>query len=74
LGHPSLLSGRAAFAPFSVPHSVASFRTWLASRPHEKHWELIAGIPLKTTTVERRRRRIASNLESPTLTQSKITT
>ena len=44
--------------------SVASFRAWLTSRPNEEHWELIAGVPVMTTAVERRHRRITSNLES----------
>jgi Uma2 family endonuclease len=42
--------------------SVASFRAWLASRPDEEHWELIAGVPVMTTALARRHRRIASNL------------
>ena len=42
--------------------SVASFRAWLASRPDEEHWELIAGVPVMTTALERRHRRIAYNL------------
>ena len=29
--------------------SVASFRTWLASRPDEEHWELIEGVPMLMT-------------------------
>ena len=44
--------------------SVASFRTWLASRPDEEHWELIEGVPMMTTALNRRHQRIASNLES----------
>jgi Uma2 family endonuclease len=44
--------------------SVASYRTWLASRPDEEHWELIEGIPMMMTPPNRRHQRIASNLES----------
>ena len=44
--------------------SVASFRTWLASRPDEEHWELIEGVPVMMTPPNRRHQRIASNLES----------
>jgi hypothetical protein len=44
--------------------SVASFRTWLASRPDEEHWELIEGVPMMTTPPNRLHQRIASNLES----------
>ena len=29
--------------------SVASFRTWLESRPDEEHWELIEGVPMMVT-------------------------
>jgi Uma2 family endonuclease len=43
--------------------SVASFRTWLASRPDEEHWELIGGVPVMMTPPNRRHQRIASNLE-----------
>jgi Uma2 family endonuclease len=44
--------------------SVASFRAWLASRPDEEHWELIAGVPMMTTAIERAHRRTVSNLEN----------
>jgi Uma2 family endonuclease len=44
--------------------SVASFRTWLASRPDEEHWELIEGVPMMMAPPNRRHQRIASNLES----------
>jgi Uma2 family endonuclease len=44
--------------------SVASFRTWLASRPDEEHWELIEGVPMMMTPPNRRHQRIASNLET----------
>jgi Uma2 family endonuclease len=44
--------------------SVASFRTWLTSRPDEEHWELIEGVPMMMTPPNRRHQRIASNLES----------
>src|SRR5712691_10756286 len=44
--------------------SVASFRTWLGSRPDEEHWELIEGVPMMMTPPNRRHQRIASNLES----------
>jgi Uma2 family endonuclease len=44
--------------------SVPSFRTWLASRPDEEHWELIEGVPMMMTPPNRRHQRIASNLES----------
>jgi Uma2 family endonuclease len=44
--------------------SVASFRTWLESRPEEEHWELIEGLPMMMTPPNRRHQRIASNLES----------
>ena len=43
--------------------SVASFRTWLVSRPDEEHWELIEGVPMMMTPPNRRHQRIASNLE-----------
>lgn len=45
-------------------HSVASFRTWLGSRPDEERWELIEGVPMMRTPPNRRHQRIASNLES----------
>jgi Uma2 family endonuclease len=44
--------------------SVASFRTWLESRPDEEHWELIEGVPMMMTPPNRRHQRIASNLEN----------
>ncbi|MGB6535963.1 MAG: Uma2 family endonuclease [Xanthobacteraceae bacterium] len=44
--------------------SVSSFRTWLASRPEEEHWELIEGVPTMMTPPNRRHQRIAGNLES----------
>lgn len=44
--------------------SVASFRTWLTSRPDEEHWELIEGVPMMMTPPNRRHQRIASNLET----------
>lgn len=44
--------------------SVASFRTWLASRPDEEHWELIEGVPMVMTPPNCRHQRIASTLES----------
>lgn len=44
--------------------SVASFRTWLESRPDEEHWELIEGAPMMMTPPNRRHQRIASNLEA----------
>ncbi|MGA8615259.1 MAG: Uma2 family endonuclease [Xanthobacteraceae bacterium] len=44
--------------------SVASFRTWLESRPDEEHWELIEGVPMMMTPPNRRHQRIASNLEA----------
>jgi Uma2 family endonuclease len=44
--------------------SVASFRTWLESRPEEEHWELMEGVPMMMTPPNRRHQRIASNLES----------
>jgi Uma2 family endonuclease len=44
--------------------SVASFRTWLLSRPDEEHWELVEGIPTMMTPPNRRHQRIASNLET----------
>jgi Uma2 family endonuclease len=43
--------------------SVASFRGWLASRPDEEHWELIAGVPMMMTPPDRRHQRIVTNLE-----------
>jgi len=43
--------------------SVASFRTWLTSRPEEEHWELIEGVPMMVNPRNRRHQRIASNLE-----------
>src|ERR1700722_1055423 len=44
--------------------SVASFRTWLTSRPDEEHWELIEGVPMMMGPPNRRHQRIASNLEA----------
>src|SRR5580704_5559518 len=44
--------------------SVASFRTWLKSRPNEERWELIEGVPMMMAPPNRRHQRIASNLES----------
>lgn len=44
--------------------SVASFRTWLESRPEEEHWELLEGVPMMMTPPNRRHQRIASNLEA----------
>jgi len=44
--------------------SVASFRSWLTSRPDEEHWELIEGIPMMMAPPNRRHQRIAANLES----------
>jgi Uma2 family endonuclease len=44
--------------------SVASFRTWLVSRPDEEHWELIEGVPTMMTPPNRRHQRITSNLEA----------
>jgi Uma2 family endonuclease len=44
--------------------SVASFRTWLESRPDEEHWELIGGVPVMMTRPNRRHQRITSNLEA----------
>jgi hypothetical protein len=38
--------------------SVASFRTWLASRPDEERWELIGGVPTMMTPPSRRHQRI----------------
>lgn len=43
--------------------SVASFRTWLKSRPDEEHWELVEGIPMMMTPPNRRHQRVATNLE-----------
>jgi Uma2 family endonuclease len=42
--------------------SVATFRSWLASRPDEEHWELIEGVPMMATP-NRRHQRIVTNLE-----------
>jgi Uma2 family endonuclease len=44
--------------------SVASFRTWLRSRPDEEHWELIEGLPMMMTPPSRRHQRIVWNLEN----------
>jgi hypothetical protein len=44
--------------------SVASFRTRLASRRDEQHWELIEGVPMMMTPPNRRHQRIVSNLEA----------
>jgi Uma2 family endonuclease len=44
--------------------SVASFRTWLTSRPDEEHWELIEGVPMMMAPPNRRHQRIANNLEN----------
>ena len=43
--------------------SVASFRTWLTSRPDEEHWELIGGVPMMMAPPNRRHQRIVFNLE-----------
>ena len=42
--------------------SVASFRTWLKSRPDEERWELIAGVPMMMAPPNRRHQRIVFNL------------
>jgi Putative restriction endonuclease len=47
----------------SAPLSIEAFRAWLASRPDEEHWELIAGVPLKKAPGSKACRRITSNLE-----------
>jgi Uma2 family endonuclease len=44
--------------------SVASFRTWLTSRPDEEHWELIEGVPVMMAPPNRRHQRITFNLVS----------
>ena len=44
--------------------SVATFRTWLLSRPDEEHWELIEGVLMMMTPPNRRHQRISSNLEA----------
>jgi len=44
--------------------SVASFRTWRRSRPAEKHWELIDGIPTRAAPLTRRHQRVVSNVET----------
>jgi Uma2 family endonuclease len=47
-----------------APIFSVAFRTWLASRPDEERWELIAGVPVMMTPPNRRHQRIASNLEA----------
>lgn len=44
--------------------TVASFRTWLKSRPDEERWELIRGVPMMMTPPNRRHQRIVWNLEN----------
>jgi len=44
--------------------SVASFRTWLKSRPDEERWELIGGIPMMMAPPNRRHQWIVFNLLS----------
>src|SRR5258707_15231866 len=46
-----------------APLSIDAFRSWLASRPDEEHWELIAGVPMMMAPPTRDHQRIASNLE-----------
>ena len=43
--------------------TVASFRSWLTSRPDEEHWELIEGLPVMMTPPNRRHQKIVYNLE-----------
>ncbi|HLH86877.1 MAG TPA: Uma2 family endonuclease [Xanthobacteraceae bacterium] len=55
----------AGFAEQTAPMlSVASFRTWLESRPDEEHWELIEGIPMRMAPPNRLHQRLAFNLTS----------
>jgi Uma2 family endonuclease len=44
--------------------SVVLFRDWLASRPDEQHWELIAGVPMMLTPPTAAHQRIVNNLEN----------
>jgi Uma2 family endonuclease len=62
--HPEINAMVGAVRQHAPILSVASFRAWLASRPDEKHWELIEGVPMMVTRPSRRHQRIASNLES----------
>jgi Uma2 family endonuclease len=52
-----------ALRPNTPILTVASFRTWLTSRPDEEHWELIEGVPMMMTPPNRRHQRITTNLE-----------
>jgi len=45
------------------PLSIATFRTWLESRPEKERWELIAGVPMMMAPRTHDHQRIASNLE-----------
>src|ERR1700694_2084035 len=47
----------------SAPLSVEAFRNWVASRPDEERWELVAGVPMMMAPPTRDHQRIASNLE-----------
>src|SRR5580700_10685797 len=53
-----------ALRPQAPILSVASFRTWLKSRPDEEHWELIGGVPMMMAPPNRRHQRIVFNLVS----------
>jgi Uma2 family endonuclease len=52
-----------ASQPKSEPLSVEAFRNWVASRPDEERWELVAGVPMMMAPPTRDHQRIASNLE-----------
>jgi Uma2 family endonuclease len=51
--------------PVAEPMSIVAFRAWVATRPDEEHWELIAAVPTMMEPATRTRRRITSNLEWP---------
>jgi Uma2 family endonuclease len=43
--------------------SVASFRSWLESRPEKERWELIEGVAMMMAPPNRRHQRIVFNIE-----------
>jgi Uma2 family endonuclease len=45
------------------PMSIATFRSWLESRPEKERWELIAGVPMMMAPPTHDHQRLASNLE-----------
>jgi Uma2 family endonuclease len=46
-----------------APLSIKDFRAFVATRPDEEHWELIAGVALMTAPATLDHQRIVSNLE-----------